>query len=182
MEQRITFLWLPEYTAWHTINTLLGAAQACGKELPVAHHLIATTFTLSFPQLSIRNDSYSTADFQSGSQGDFRVKDTVFHVTVAPTSGHYEKCRRNLEDGCDVVLIVPDRMLMGARQNAENIAPGRISVASIESFVSQNLNELATYSRDELKQEFRRLFDTYNRRVDAIETDKSLLIEIPPNL
>ena len=181
-QDRISYSFNPTQTAWHSIHELLAAAGARANEAPLVYHLIGATLALVFPQLTISNDSYSTSDFQSGSHGDFMVGDTVFHVTVAPTLGHYEKCRRNLQDGFKVSVLVPDRLVMGTKQNTEGIARGRISVTSIESFVSQNLEELAAFSKDALRREFRQLFDIYNARVDAIETDKSFMIEIPPNL
>ena len=62
------------------------------------------------------------------------------------------------------------------------MVPGRIAVESIESFVGQNIEELSYFTRDKLKNGFRRLLETYNDRVDAAETDKSMLVEIPRNL
>ncbi len=60
--------------------------------------------------------------------------------------------------------------------------PGRISVQSLEAFISQNLEELSGFNRSQRLAGLRDLLQTYNSRVDAIEPDKSLLIEIPPNL
>jgi hypothetical protein len=57
-----------------------------------------------------------------------------------------------------------------------------VSIESIESFVSQNLEELAAFLGDMRKAEIRLLLETYNRRVDAVENDKAMLIEIPQNL
>jgi hypothetical protein len=73
--------------------------------------------------------------------------------------------------------------LVGTRENAttEPLA-GRVSIESIESFVSQNLEELAAFLGDMRKAEIRLLLETYNRRVDAVENDKAMLIEIPQNL
>ncbi len=180
--ERVKLIFDEQQTAWQLVHELLNSARTVGKEGQVAQYLIGAKLTHRFPNTPIRNDSYSTADLQSGSQGDFVVGDTVFHVTVAPTPGHYEKCRSNLAAGRKATFLVPDRLVVGTKQNTENVAPGRISVTSIETFVSQNLEELATFSNDAVRREFRQLFDIYNKRVDAIETDKSLLIEIPPNL
>lgn len=94
----------------------------------------------------------------------------------------YKKCKRNIEEGYRVFILVPDRCLAGARQNAEITMPGKIAVESIESFVGQNLEELSTFSKDELIDEFRRMLEIYNLRVDAVEIDKSMLIEIPRNI
>ena len=79
-------------------------------------------------------------------------------------------------------LLVPEQKVMGARQNAETVAPGRIAGESIESFVSQNLEELSAFSSEQLAAQFRQLLETYHRRVDEAQEDKSLMVDIPPNL
>ena len=96
--------------------------------------------------------------------------------------GVYEKCRRNIREGFRVYLLVPDRSLVGARQNAEAMLSGQIATESIESFVAHNVEELAVFSKNKLVEGLRRLLETYNRRVDAVENDKSMLIQIPRNL
>ena len=58
------------------------------------------------------------------------------------------------------------------------LQPGRISVQSLEAFISQNLEELSGFTRSQRLTGFRDLLQTYNTRVDAVENDKSLLIEI----
>lgn len=110
------------------------------------------------------------------------VNDTAFHVTVAPNAGHFDKCKRNIETGYNAYLLVPDRILVGARQNAEGQLPGKITTQSIEAFVAQNLEELSAFSKGELISGFRRILEKYNERVDQVESDKSMLIEIPRNL
>jgi hypothetical protein len=170
-------------TTRHNIHNLLEKARKSGKGGEVAHHLIGASLQLAFPDLQINKAAHnSTADDQLGRPGDFYIGDTAFHVTVAPMIGVYEKCKHNLENGYRVYLLVPERALTGARQNAELMVPGRIAVESIESFVGQNIEELSYFMRDKLKNGFRRLLETYNQRVDASETDKSMLVEIPRNL
>ena len=53
---------------------------------------------------------------------------------------------------------------------------------SIESFVGQNVEEMAAFSQDDLNTKFYELLAVYNKRVDEVEIDKSVMIEIPPNL
>ena len=77
---------------------------------------------------------------------------------------------------------MPDSCVVGARQKAHAAAPNPIAVESIESFVANNIEEQSQFSKHGLLSGFRRLLETYNERVDAIEVDKSLLIEIPPSL
>jgi len=70
-----------------------------------------------------------------------------FSVTVSPMPAVYEKCKRNIEEGLRVYLLVPDGRLVGARQNAEAIVIGKITVESIESFVGQNVEELSVFKK-----------------------------------
>ncbi|NLB48910.1 MAG: DUF4928 family protein [Erysipelotrichia bacterium] len=180
--QRLKAVYNPSQTTWQAVNDLLALARETGKEGPVAQYLIGAKLQLRFPHVKIGNESYSTADDQLGRPGDFLVGDTAFHVTVAPMTAVYEKCKRNIEDGFRVYLLVPDRSLVGAKQNAEMVAPGKITVESIESFVAQNIEELSVFSKDRIIVGFHRLLETYNERVNATEVDKSMLIEIPRNL
>jgi hypothetical protein len=149
---------------------------------PVAQYLVGAKLQLRFPDMQVSNQRYSAADIQSGRCGDFQIGDTAFHVTVSPMPGLYEKCRTNISSGLRVFVLVPDSSVVGARQNAEAIAPGKIAVESIESFIGNNIEELSLFKKDKLTSGFRRLLDTYNTRVDEIEADKSLMIQIPPTL
>lgn len=180
--ERIKMVYDTAKSTWQNIQGLLSAARETGKEGPVAQHLVGAKLQLRFPDIAVSNESYSTADDQLGRPGDFHIGDTAFHVTVAPMGPVYEKCKDNLENGYRVYLLVPERAVTGARQNAELMVPGRIAVEAIESFVGQNVEELSYFTRDKLKNGFRRLLETYNNRVDAAETDKSMLIELPKNL
>lgn len=180
--ERIKFPYDPEKTAWQSVHEILEQARQVGKEGPVAQYLVGAKLSLRFPEITIRNDSYSTSDFQSGIPGDFLVNDTAFHVTVAPTQSHYQKCIANVSSGYRVYLLVPNRILLGAQQNAELVLPNRITVRCVETFVSQNIEELAVFTKGGLISGFRRLLKTYNQRVEAVESDKSMLIEMPRTL
>jgi hypothetical protein len=60
--------------------------------------------------------------------------------------------------------------------------PGRIAVTSVEGFVSQNLDEMGEFAVGQSMLQLKNLLETYNNRVSAVETDKSLLIKLPSNL
>jgi hypothetical protein len=177
--QRLTFTFDRSHSTWQVVREMLERARETGKEGPVAQHLVGAKLQLRYPGIEVENFSYCTSDVQQGRSGDFLLGDTAFHVTVSPTPGHYEKCKENLREGLRVYLIVPDRMLIGARQNAEGIEPGRIFVESIEGFVGGNVDEMSAFARSSMVEQFRLLLELYNCRVDAVETDKSMLIEIP---
>lgn len=173
----------PALSTTASVRDWLAVAYQCGKEGLVAHHLIGAMLQLRFPELAIGIEARSTTDQQLRRDGDFRVSDTVFHVTVAPMQPVYDKCKRNLDAGLRVYLLVTQERLLAAGQMAEmNDLGDRVDVASIESFVANNIGELSTFSADQLAQGFLRLLEEYNRRVDLAELDKSLMIEIPANL
>lgn len=136
--QRLKPIYDPSKSTWQYVRDLLDLARETGKEGPVAQYLVGAKLQLRFPNDTIRNESFSTSDEQSNLPGDFVVGNTAFHITVAPMPLVYDKCTRNLNDGFRVYLLVPDRSLAGARQNADVILMGKIAVESIESFVAQN--------------------------------------------
>jgi len=167
------------------IHTILDNAGQSGKAGAIAEYLVGAKLALRFREnadVRIRNKRFSTSDVQSGFAGDFQIGNTVFHVTVAPMPDLFEKCKANLERGLRVYLLVPDAQVAGARQNAELFAAGRIAVEAIESFVATNIDEISVFDGEQLKSGFRLLLETYNERVDEVELDKSMLIDIPPNL
>lgn len=95
----------------------------------------------------------------------------------------YTKLQGNIANGFRALLLVPSSALAGAMQNAAQFASDGVEVDSIELFVARNLDELAEFDGGpQLKSGFRRLLEIYNERVDEVEHDKSLMIEIPPNI
>ncbi len=180
--QRVKADFDPNQTAWQFIHEILEAAKKVGKEGPVAQYLVGAKLAIRFPDLNIRNDISSAQDQVSGNPGDFLVSETTFHITVAPNQGHFDKCKLNISKGLNVYFLVPDRILFGARQNIEAFAAGRITVQSVESFVSQNIEEISKFQKRNLEKSLRNLLEKYNERVDRVEIDKAMLIELPPNL
>lgn len=180
--QKIKLTFNPVLSTWHIIHSLLQEAINEGKAGYVAQHLVGAKLQLRFPDIEVSNEGGSTADMQTQRPGDFLIGHTAFHVTVAPMPPVFEKCRHNISQGFKPLLLVPDSKLMGARQIAEQICGQQIAVESIETFVSQNINEISLFSKDKLTVSFRQLVTIYNHRVNQVETDKSLMIELPSNL
>jgi hypothetical protein len=81
------------------IHDILSAAQVKGLAGAVAQHLVGAKLAVRYPDSTVENHSYTTADAQLGRSGDFTVGDTIIHVTVAPMPLVFEKCRGNLNDG-----------------------------------------------------------------------------------
>ncbi len=143
---KLTFEYIAGMTSREVVGSILESAQQRQKAGEVAEYLVGAKLALRFPKHKIRNSASSAADSQSEEHGDFQLNDCVFHVSVAPNRGHYDKCLDNLENGLRVFFLVPDDKLEGTRQVAESDLNGRVSVESIESFVAQNIEELSDFS------------------------------------
>ena len=181
-KEKVSFDYRLGMTSREMVGKILASAGKRQKSGEVAEYLVGAKLSLRFSNYDIRNSAASAADRQSEEQGDFQINDCVFHVSVAPNRGHSDKCLRNLADGLRVFLLVPDGILAGTRQNAQLDTNGRVSVESIESFVSQNIEELSDFSGAKVAQNIRRLLNRYNERVAQVETDLSLQIKIPAAL
>lgn len=169
----------------HTIDTLLAAAQVKGGNAAgaVAQHLVGAALEIRHPNLQIENQSYTTADQQTGRVGDFMIKDSVFHETISPTEALLAKCQTNIEQGFHPMILTLEEKKGAAWTLAENIGiKDRIAVRGIEEFVTGHILDMATYSEAAARRVLRQIFDTYNTRVEAAEPDPSLLVEIPENL
>ena len=168
-----------------TVDGLLAAARDKGGNTigAVAQHLMGATLEIRHTDLAIENQSYTTADQQTGRAGDFMVNDTAIHVTVGPTEALVAKCQTNIEQGFHPLIITLEEKMGAARALAENIGiRDRVAVLGIEDYVAGSIVDIARYSEPETRRVLHQLFDTYNSRVAAVEPDPSLLVEIPENL
>jgi hypothetical protein len=178
--ERIRF----DYNSAKTLRAIVAEILTCAQQRnqggPVAQHLVGAKLAIRFPSISVSNLSYSAADDQGGRSGDFHVGNTAFHVTVAPNTAHIARCAENIRQGLGAWLLVNELKLAKARDllEGENLQ-NKVVAESIESFVGQNLSELAEFSASQFGDQLASLLVEYNRRVTAVETDASLLIDIP---
>ncbi|MDQ0960601.1 hypothetical protein QFZ66_004479 [Streptomyces sp. B4I13] len=116
--------------------------------------------------------------------GDYQVGDTAIHVTMSPGEKVFkERCAHNLKQGFRPRVLVPEGAVAAASQIARLSGLHRhVAVQSIEDFVGTNIEEVAGFSKVEIKAQLRRLLEFYNERIEVAEADKSLKIEIPANL
>lgn len=182
-QERIKVDFDPSSPARTFIASILAVAEKKGRADYVAQHLVGAKLALRFPHATVANFAGSAADEQSGRVGDFEIGDAAFHVTISPTPAVCAKCAANLKSGMSSVLLVPDVRLAAARELARQQGIlDKIMVEPIESFVGQNMAELSEYRRDRLRDELAQLVAEYNQRVEEVETDMSLLIDVPQAL
>lgn len=181
--ERIEFEYSPSFTAREIAASILSSAKARSKHGPVAQHLVGAKLQLRFPELDIPVYATAAQDRQLGREGDFIINDMVFHVTVAPNETHFKKCAENQRSGRSAMLLVPDDLLVGTRQLLAQHTDGPGATAeSIESFVGQNVGEIALFERSRLRSEIGRLLQVYNHNIQSAESDLSLQIEVPKAL
>ncbi len=165
------------------VTVILDEAQRRNNAGAVAQHLVGAKLALHFPAMAIENHAATTADRQLNRPGDFAINDTAFHVTVAPGERVIQRCEDNLRGGYRPRLLVRGSRLAAARQLAElRDLHTRIGITAIEEFVAQNIEELGAFGNEAIARGFRHLFERYNERVRAVETNLAILIDIPVNL
>lgn len=146
----------------------------------VLQHLVGAKLQLRFPGVPIGQDRATAADHQTGRQGDFEVGTTAFHVTVSPSQGLIDRCKANIRSGVRPVLIVPRSRVPGAEALADvGGIRDRVSIVDGESYIGNNIEEISGYESDTIRSGLTRLIETYNARIEAIESDLSLRLEEP---
>jgi hypothetical protein len=168
------------------VANILEAANEKNLGGPVAHHLVGAKLARKFPKKTIDNYRYTAADAQlgrDGRDGDFTVENTAFHVTVAPTLAHLNKCGENVKLGRKPYLIVPASQMSKAEAYAEvEKVDDKTAIVSIEQFVGQNVDEMGEFAQTKTRIAIAALLNEYNRRVAEVENDQSLQIIIPTNI
>lgn len=145
----------------------------------VAQHLVGSKLQLRFPDILIPIDTAAAADAPTNRPGDILVKDTVFHVTMAPQPAVYDKCKENLGQGLRVYLLVPHKRLKSAQKSAEDKGiGGQIFVQTIESFIAQNIDEIARFSKDEFNRQREELVRIYNQRLQIANERHASFLKI----
>ncbi|CAI2473186.1 Uncharacterised protein [Serratia proteamaculans] len=146
----------------------------------VLQHLIGAKLQLRFPDVEIGTDRANAADLHTDREGDFQVGTTAFHVTTAPMEKLISRCVENKRAGYRPVILTLESKVIAARQMADNVGMSeQISVQAAETFIGNNIEEIAIYDGDKIREGLARLIRTYNKRIDAIEIDKSLMIDEP---
>jgi hypothetical protein len=89
------------------------------------------------------------------------------------------RCKDNLESGVHPVLLVPRKHMANARLRADDEGIGeRTSILAIEDFITQNIIELSTERHEDFFKTLQAIINEYNKRLEEVETDMSLKIEI----
>lgn len=145
----------------------------------VEQHLVGAKLQTRHPDTDIPNFAGHAADVQTGRAGDFVLGTTVYHVTASPGSDVLHKCARNLESNLRPVLLVPRHSAEKARHLAEDQRiDKRVMILAIEDFIGVNIIEMSTGEQQRFLETLKRIVEEYNRRLQVVESDMSLKIEV----
>lgn len=145
----------------------------------VEQHLVGAKLQRRHPDIRVPNHPSHAADLQTGRTGDFTLKETSYHVTATDGKEAIQRCKENIESGVHPVLLVPRQLLVRASVHAENAGiQNRLSLLALEDFITQNIIELSTAGQADFFATLKTIVDEYNRRLEEVETDLSLKIEI----
>jgi len=145
----------------------------------VEQHLIGAKLQKRHPKIGVSNQPSHAGDFQTKRSGDFSLNSISHHVTATDGKEAVQRCKDNVESGIHPVLLVPKQFLERAKLQAENVEIlERITVLSIEDFVTQNLIEMSTEQAQDFFSVLKDIITEYNRRLEEVETDMSLRIEL----
>jgi hypothetical protein len=147
----------------------------------VEQHLVGAKLERRYGDegIDVPNHPAHAADVQTERKGDFVLGNTVYHVTATPSVGVIQKCERNVIRGEHPILLVPEERKAAAIALAElQNVQDQISIISIEEFVALNIIELATGHQTNFFNVLEQIITIYNRRLEEVETDLSLKINV----
>lgn len=145
----------------------------------VEQHLIGAKLERRFTKIPIPNNPAHAADVQTAREGDFAIYQNIYHVTASPGRNVIQKCAANMRAGKLPILLVPADQENKAKALAEiEGIEKQLTIISIESFIALNIIELAIEEKKDLFEILQEIVNVYNRRLEEVETDLSLQIEV----
>jgi hypothetical protein len=145
----------------------------------VEQHLVGAKLQARHTGIKVENFPGHAGDVQTGRPGDFQIGRTVYHVTASPTPAVIQKCGENIRADLFPVLLVPGALVTKSKSFAEYAGlEKRLSVIAIEDFIALNIIEMANEAGASFFETLRQIIELYNERVEAVETDMSLRIDL----
>jgi hypothetical protein len=160
------------------VDSILVAAELRSRGV-VERHLVGATLQQRHPDIAIPNHPSHAGDVQTGRSGDFPLQGISYHVTATDGKEAVKRCKQNVGAGVHPVLLLPKRYVDRAGVYAEIAGiQSRISILAIEDFITQNIIEMSTQQQGDFFSTMKAIIDEYNRRLEQVETDLSLKIDL----
>ena len=151
-------------------NLILCAADVRGLGA-VCRHLVFAGLRLSLPPQSITDLHTEGASIDYLKPGDFKVGDTIFFVEAVVGADTYASCRDAVSHGSLATVLVPASQLALARSDADRWTLRDITVESVETFVSQQIEFASGFRKRELRSALRQLVENYNFAMTFSESE-----------
>ena len=145
----------------------------------VMQHLVGAKLELALPDGHLEHKGFSAPGAPGRRKGDFLIGDTAIHVTTAPSEALIRKCSDNLNENLRPLVITTESGAGGVVALAKNADfSDRIDIFEIEQFVAANIYAWSRFEHAQRPVSIRELTATYNRIVEQVETDPSLIIKV----
>lgn len=145
----------------------------------VEQHLVGAKLQQRYSDKKVQNYPGHAGDAQTKRSGDFEINSISYHVTANPNRGHIEKCKTNVTSNRIPVLVVPRDEVKTAQVLAKDAGiDERITILALEEFIANNVLEISVERGYGIFETLYAIIEEYNRRVEEVETDMSLKIEL----
>lgn len=162
---------------------LISQTRNTEEERSLAQALVGATLCLRYPLASRSLARDEAVEFLgSKSCGDFRIHNCVFIVELdLPSEKHFGRIQEILkQQKMEIWLLTREDRVASWKNEVSNLFGRRahIVVTSVESFVGQNITELAGFSSSAKIERIAELVDIYNHRWVDIVGSPSIRISI----
>ena len=160
------------------VTTLLEAVEnrSFGR---VEQALVAAKLQLRFPDDFIPIEAAFAGDQQTQREADVEVRNIRVIVSAAPKDHHFQSAISLSDRGREVYLIVTDDSFDRAKRKVKSSGyAGRISVATVDDYVTNNMKEIAQDLKIGARDMCIKLAQVYNKRISR-DNDRSLRVILP---
>ncbi len=174
-------------SAESVIRDVLEQGDARSKSGDIAQYLVAAKLELrlgiELPLHPANKGDRKGFDDTSARTGDFEIEDATLEIAIGPPDGkHLAQIEDTIQETTRQVWLLTrhshlhkwQQMLGGLKK----VDDKRIVVSSVESFIGQNVSEIAAFSASRTAGTLQQLFDLYNNRWVAALGTPAMLIQI----
>jgi hypothetical protein len=140
----------------------------------VEHHLVGATLQSRYKNLPIKLLTSKTSKVSN-----FAVNQIIYYIGAYPSQGLIQACVENISMGIHPILLLPVEQKNKAQILAQDEGIEKeLTIISLEDFFAINVIELATEGKKDPFTVLKEIVQIYNKRLEEVETDLSLRIEV----
>lgn len=172
----LVFDWSKRASLTAQVTSILQSARERSRGR-IEQHLVGAKLEQRFGRDRVNRERAYSADIQTSRSGDFAIGTTIYHVTASPMPTLAQKIKANLVSNYTPVLIVPSSKIeLAFKLLGENQLENQVEVFALETFLTQNILEMADSEGIDHATMLYRVLAIYNERIQETENDQSLRI------